>query len=307
MNRKESIILFATSVLWVVYIVMLFLSPPSPGAVSAGIVGIKLRFLQITFAVPYLLTWIMALLGWMRVSNYAKTIAEHPDGKGFDLIAKGLFALFIGILITPFLGPLKNIFSNIAAPITVIQIFSFIWFPLIGFTFLFLGTRRLVNSVKVESGSTVLHSFLFMLPFASLYIALIVTDNCRQFSVINGCTTPTYYLSDMYILFTIAIPFLSAIWAGICAILNARKYYNGVTGTVYREMFGQWLKGFSLLIAAAIILNLLLSTGTLRLGHLALLPILAVLYIFLGVQAAGYRLIAIGAEKLRKIETVTSV
>src|SRR4051812_4705150 len=51
--------------------------------------------LSLTVALPYIIIWFIALVGYLRLKTYARTIADSKDGAAFNLICAGLLGLTV--------------------------------------------------------------------------------------------------------------------------------------------------------------------------------------------------------------------
>jgi hypothetical protein len=114
----------------------------------------------------------------------------------------------------------------------------------------------------------------------------------------------TYYLKDSLIVLTIVIPSFLAWLMGIRTILNLDNYSRRVEGSIYRRALSALSWGIWAVIAGSVFLQGLQSLGSARLFKLGLAKLIIIIFALLTIQLLGYALVALGAKRLNKIETV---
>jgi hypothetical protein len=91
---------------------------------------------------------------------------------------------------------------------------------------------------------------------------------------------------------------------GIGTILNLDNYSRRVEGSIYRRALSALSWGIWAVIAGSVFLQGLQSLGSARLFKLGLAKLIIIIFALLTIQLLGYALVALGAKRLNKIETV---
>jgi hypothetical protein len=301
-------------VLILAYLAITFATDPDAARVAQyNINATQLRFILLTVSIPASLIWLAAFYGLVNVSKYAEKIKGSPDGKGFQLIARGLIFLGIGLPLNSVISSLLNygvsvgeISQNTA---TIITTHMAIVFPLVGFIFLLAGSHRLLSIIKKAKKIAAVpfeHAMGlgFVLAFVSaLYVLATFTNPAREIAVAPA-TKPTYGIPDWLTLITIVLPYIFIWGCGLYTALQLRAYQQTVGGKVYKKSLAKLNMGLVAVILTSILLQFLTAASSRFLGwHLG--SILGLIYVLLAIIAIGYILIALGAKGLAKLEEVT--
>ena len=293
---------------WLLYMYLTFYAPLTPAVKTLGLHEFQLNLLRITITIPYLAIWLVTMYGILKLNSYVKRTRQFPDGKALSKLASGLLILLIGVVFSSVLSALRSFLtfnSEVLAPITILINYSYVVFPLIGFLFIFLGSKDIIKIVKkatIPAGQKIVYLAPLLL-FAVLYVWFIFTNPIRQIST-EPTIPATYYLPDSLIILTIILPVIIGWVLGILAALNFQFYSKNVKGIIYRDSLSLFVRGIYFIIGSSIFLQALLSLGSVRLINLGLQSLLILIYLFLAIQALGYYLIFLGSNKLTKIEDV---
>lgn len=287
-----------TFILWCIYVYLTFSTPQTE--TSKNIFDLRL-----TFALPYLLIWQISVYGWVKINDYAKSIKQNADGRALMGIANGLHYLIAGIIITALVGALRSYyieFESAKVFATVFINYLHTILPLIGFFLIFEGSGKLMSSIKEKTtmGNRVILIFPIIM-LSIVYTWLTFTNPNRQI-VPNIDTSASYYLPDILIGLTIVIPAIFGWFFGALSVVQITNYKQKVKGIIYREFFQRFVYGLIGVVFASIILQALLFLGSSRLIAIGIGPLLAIIYVFIFIQAIGFGFIAQGAKQLNKIE-----
>lgn len=189
--------------------------------------------------------------------------------------------------------------------LTILTNYTHVFFPLAGFILMLRGLRIHANTVPqsipsaARSGERVIQSIGLTFLIAVAYIWLVFTNPNRQFPLTPD-SPASYYLSDPMLVLTIIFPLLTSWALGIFVALetNHRLINLGFGGRAKPLM-----NGILLIIFSSILLQLLLSLGSSRLLALGTGGILLLIYIFVGMQATGYFLLAKGTKTIAYVSS----
>lgn len=288
-------------VVWLIYLGFSLLTPQGASAAKYSLSNTTINIIKVTFALPFLLCWLLALSGWLHFRSYIHKQAKGLEHKGFTLIARGLAVLLIGLIVPGVASTIYTYFSNSAtqgSAWTITNNYINIVFPFAGFLLMFLGSVQLMKQLKLKAATwaKVLTVIVPVVLFSIFYIALIFTNPARQVS--SDPTIPaTYFISDILIIFTIIFPVVVTWAMGLLLALNLEQFSHH-TVISHKPALVSLYNGVLVIVGAAILSQALSSLGGTRFSSLNLGLILVLIYLLLGVIALGYALIARGAKKL---------
>lgn len=290
-------------ILTALYIILTFITPTDPAILHKySITQSQARQLTLTIVVPISAIWMTALYGMIKFRNYAYSIADTKEGKGFRKISHGIsvlaFSLPLSATIVAALTYAASKRPTILPEVAVIKNYTNIVLTGIGLLLIAQGSLYLVRLLKKHHDKVRPTFNLFgVIVLACLYTWLIINRPFKS----NGASV--YFLPDWIILLTIAIPYLYIWCSGMLAVYQLFIYKKNIRGTVYIKSLDYLAKGVATIIFLSIMTQLLVTlTG--RLNRLNLTPILLIVYVLVALNALGYGLIARGATKLKQIEEV---
>ncbi|MDF2461321.1 MAG: hypothetical protein K0S68_724 [Candidatus Saccharibacteria bacterium] len=286
---------------WLVYALLTLFAPEISNR-RFQLSDSALLLLRLTIIVPIHLIWLLAMRGAVAFKNYSALIAGGKESKAIDLIANGLLWTIGYLILNSVLSATTPFFAgtSVFAPLVIIRdhlapFFSLIAFFLIyrgshllrdiaGFTTWTRGTAWIVAAYSV-------FAFLFVLQFATA-------------PILDGAAagrTATSIVPHNILLFTLIVPFLSAWFMGVAALINISKYARHVKGVLYRSALVNLVRGLIVVIGFSISLQLL-NFSAKYLATLQIGAILLILYALMILYATGFFLVANGARKLAKLE-----
>jgi len=292
----------AAFLVWLAYSAATF----SPGSLAdtaqkyhLPMFGVILIFASIEL--PFLICWLFGTAGWLYFRAYVHTMPDNTaHRRGYRLVLAGLAILVLGLIVPSIISTLYARFVDAQpGPIrTWISTYTGIIFPLIGFFVASLGSRRLLESLKLKAEPW-LKSPTAVVPivvFAAFYLGLIFTNPGRQLPTAPGLTA-TYYLPDILIILTIVLPVV-ATWAfGFRMVLNL-EHYSHYVAPDHKPALANIYNGVLVIIGSIILQQVIASLGSSRLTGLNLGLILIIIYLLLIIIAVGYGLIARSARQL---------
>lgn len=268
---------------------------------SAG----QARNLRLAIVLPYVIIWFFAFLGFVKLKSYSRIINKSRNGKALSIIANGLFVLAIGLPINAIFGRLisyvEDVYPHFMATSNIVGNYLDIAIGLIGMGLIYKGAQRLTSTV--DSNVKTEPSYLVMIALALIgtsYAYLTFTNPNRQFPPEVGGHA-AYYLPDYLLLFTVVLPFIVTWYKGLHGAYYISVYRKRVVGIVYKKALGYLATGIIFVVLSRIMMRYLTSLNTIA-ESWALHYILTVVYCLLIVIAVGFGLIALGSNKLKKIE-----
>lgn len=303
LRYKNLTILFV--LLSLAYLALSLLTPPDQTALAKyNLTERELFVMKLSIAIPYVLIWFVALIGFLRFYTYSHKIGSSQDGQALSDIAQGLAWLTLWLPFTALLSALSARYA-LAHPADIAATVQFINYAnlailLTAFYLLHKGATKLLPIVKQQNYIVSQPVLLLFIVFSVLYTFLVLQDPVRQLPS-GEVTRAAYYLSDWQIVTTIIIPRLISWFWGIQAVYCLYEYRNQIKGKIYKKGFKWLAAGLTVIISMIITLRCFQSLSS-QLSDLGILAILGIVYGLLFMIAAGYGLIARGARHLQRIE-----
>jgi len=283
----------------IVYLLLTFLPAPDKAAMlQYHLTPTQLRLLDITLIIPILLIWFAAFYGSQRLFAYSRLIQGNKDGREVRKIAQGLFALAVGFALSSIVSSTLSIIArhhlSFLPTSVIISNYLGAMYPLVAFILLGVGARGLSDMAKVKLHPWALNVVVFVVLALGVVLCSLIAFDHTQLRTL-------YHLSPEVLMLTLGLPVTFIWFLGLQAAMELYVYGQGVAGVVYR-------KGWSLLslgVGGIILINIALQyLGTLAgwLRGLSLTELLLLLYVLLLLLIAAFIVVALGAQKLTKIE-----
>lgn len=292
-------------ILSLVYLGISTFSKPDPATLTKyHITSAKLTAIVLTISLPYIVIWVVALIGYIRFNTYVDLIKRSKDGAAFKTMSHGLLLLAAWL---PVSAVASSVATNVyqknpgrtAAMIILVNYIN-ILLLLPGYALLYRGARKLLPLVKTSAATLSQSINVAFISFASAYTFVTLEDPARHMAT-SGVPVAAYYLPDWLIIFTLVIPRLIMWYLGVKAVQYLYLYRNKVRGVLYKQALDNLARGFGGVVLITIILRIIQSLST-PLSKLSLAALLGIIYVLLIMIAVGYGFIASGAKKLQQIE-----
>lgn len=291
---------------WLVYILLTIAAPASQNT-QTQIDEVTRLVLTATLLIPYMLTWLIAVVGWYHFNRFAAaTERKHARNyAGFRLISRGLGILIFDLISIPLINAARKVWAtdgDAAAILTILSNYLHILIPLIAFICLFLGSRKLVQSshYAIAVRSTILPSLVATSLFTVLFTIAVFGNTSRQVATEAG-RFASYYISDPLIVLTIIIPLAATWFAGLQAVLQIERYVHSLSQAKWRRAIVNLFHGLLAVISSSIILQAITAFGSEQLQQVNLILIIVIIYLFIILQAVGYFFIRASAKQLRHL------
>jgi uncharacterized ParB-like nuclease family protein len=258
----------------------------------------ELRGLDVTIIIMEALIWYAAFYGYDRLRRYSQLIKADAEGKHINTLSRGLLLLSIGLPISAIVSSLLTLIAShhpdfTAASIIIRNYFSVI-FPLIAFLFINVGARNLGNLGKTRPRLLYINIIvLSVLILGVIFCCLIVLEHKEL--------RTTYHLSPELVMLTLGIPYMYTWFLGLFAVAELQKYSSKVAGILYRKGWNLLIGGLAAIIFLSIAIQYLATLSS-WITSLSLGSLLLLLYVLLLLLVGAYIVLALGAQRLMKIE-----
>jgi hypothetical protein len=290
----------------VVYLLQTFLIKVNPTVLAKyRIDTLEDHVIALTVALPYIVIWLVALVGYLRLQNYGKAIGREREGVAFTGIASGVLWLSLWLPLSSIVaGFSTQYYTNhpdaTASLVRFNNYFNLI-ILLLGTWLVYRGTEKLLSIVnykkKVIVSQTYMYAYLIL---AGLYVYFTFQDPARQFPT-HTVAVASYYEPNWLLFLTLVIPRLIYGFFGLMAVYNIYLYNTKVKGSLYKQALKYLTQGLIAVIITTAILRCIQSLST-PLEKFSLQAVLILVYVLLLLIAIGYVLIAKGAKKLQQFE-----
>jgi hypothetical protein len=303
LKYKLTAALFA--LLGIVYLLQVFLYRTSSSTLTKyHISQHHAQTIVFSVAAPYLIVWFVALLGYLGLKAYVHVIDGGKDGKGFSLIAKGLFFLVLWLptssIISSFVAHVYTLHPHLTPSMVMLNNYLGMVLLIPAFILIDAGAKRLVSLVKKPVYTLSQGWTIAFICFAVLYTLLTIHDPARH-DPTKLVSVASYYEPDWVIVTTIIIPRLITWFLGAQAVQNIYRYRKQIKGALYTAALGNLAFGLASAITCTIILRCAQSIST-DLERLSLSLVLVVVYSSVLLIGISYVFVVKGARKLRRIE-----
>ncbi|HVX58742.1 MAG TPA: hypothetical protein VG964_03340 [Candidatus Saccharimonadales bacterium] len=298
-KRSYSFVFFVLSA---GYILLTIIPAPDPGTLANyDLSPQKYRWLVLPIVLFLIIIWSAGFFGSLRVKSYARMIRRSADGRGFNMLSNGILVLAIT---QPLMFDLNAVVHLIGRyhpatreSLTIIN--NYVDVLLMGAAMLLIGigAETLVKLVKTGGKLATERSWvLLFIIFSSIYGYFLVSEPTA-----GDPNRRVYYLPHWLLLVSVVVPYLFFWYLGLRGSQQLLQYQNKVRGRLYKHALRYLSAGIATVVISSV-LTRTLSTASPKLSHLNLTPLLLIIYGLLVVIAAGYVLIALGSNRLKKIE-----
>ena len=283
------------------YILLAIFLPPNTAIIQTyNLSNTEYHTLMVLVGLPMVAVWFAAFYGYIKLAQYARSIRSHPEGKAFRHLARGVKWLAWGLPacnnLNALLGGLAHSFHGFLPAAIIISHYAFLAIALLAFTAMANGARELADIHGKLPTKQVIRISIILLIALSVAYTYVTTHS------VTSHRNP-YHLPVWLILLTIIIPYLYAWIMGLVAAFQIAAYRRSVSGLLYQRALSMLASGAMMAIVAAIIYQYV-SGSSAYLRRIHLNGSLLLLYLILLVYAAGFVLMARGAQRLRRIEEV---
>jgi hypothetical protein len=288
------------------YIFLIFLLPASTITMRDYHLSVfEYHIVTFAIALPALVVWLAAFIGYAKLREYAQAIRKTPEGIYFDQLAEGCtwlaWSLPISTIIPTILNAVANKYPGFHASAIIISNYLSLVLPLIGFSVIASASRGLIGNIKVKL--SLANARVIILGFLILGVLYCFLTFSRFDLNSLGSTSNPYFLPAWLMVITVTVPYLYAWFMGILGVYEMTLFSKHVRGVLYRQALGFVVGGLLAVILSSVALQYINSVEP-RVGHLVFSYKLVLVSLFRIVGGGGFILIALGANRLQKIEEV---
>lgn len=288
------------------YVALILILPASAATRDAyHFSNFEYRIVALLVALPTLAVWLAAFVGYAQLRGYAASIRKTPEGIYFDQLAEGstwlAWSLPVSVIVPSVLNAVADSHPGFHATAIIISNYVSLLLPLVAFSVIASASRGLLSTVKVKL--SLANTRMIIVGFLLLGV-LYCYFTFRHFDLSSlGSSHNPYYLPLWLMITTVTVPYLYAWFMGILATFELTLFRKHVRGVLYKQPLGLLVGGLLTVILSSVALQYTSSVEP-RVGHLVLNHRLVLTLAFRIIGGVGFVLIALGANRLRKIEEV---
>ncbi len=273
--------------------------PPDPQALHRlHISSLAYHVAVLVLLVPYGVIWYAAFYAFAKLKEYSRTIQGFDDGQAFHSITVGMGVLAFGLIsqaaVSIIMGDIASHNHGFKPASVIIDNYLDVLVGLVAFMYINSGTHLLTRLGKNRPRLTGLRIFaLLFISLAVVFTRLVTTYHARHHEV--------YYLNTPLLIATFIIPELFAWFAALLSAYEFGLYAKFAKGLLYRGALRQFSYGIVVAIAGSVASQFVSNTFAGKVSR-SLGSLLLAEYALLVTVAVGLILMALGAQKLKKIE-----
>jgi hypothetical protein len=294
------------AVLTLLYVVLIFALPANTQVTqSYHLRGLDYHVLLFAINLPSLVVWFAAFYSYSKLYGYARSIPSAPEGKDFKRLADGCawlaWSLPAPAIISLVLFAVANNHGGFNGAAVIITNYSNLLLPLVGFTLIGGAARSLVTRAKVRFAANSMRGLVLLFVMIGVLYCYLTFRHLSLGSL--GATHNPYYLPVWLAVLSVIVPYLYAWFVGLLAAYEISGYSKNVRGLLYRQPLQLLVGGLITVVTSSVALEYIGVINP-RVGHLVLDYKLLLTLAFRIAGGLGFTLIAIGANRLKKIEEV---
>lgn len=272
--------------------------PPDPGSLKElHATATAYRLAVATLLIPYMLIWYTSFYAFAKLQEYSAPLKDTKDGAGFRRITFGMgtlaFSLVVPTIISLILNNIASHHHGFKPAAVIIDNYLGLFPGLVAFWLLLSGARKLLTTVRGKTQQLDLrwHAPWFLL--LSVVFSRLVLENQFRWH--------PYHLGVWLLVLTFIVPFLYGWVVGLLSAYSLNVYANSVKGSLYQIAIKRFAAGISVTIMGSIAIQFVNITLAQRINK-SLGIVLLIDYCLLIIIAIGLILMAVGTNKLKKIE-----
>lgn len=290
----------------IVYTVLIFVLPTNATVMHEhSLTALQYRVLVFAIALPSLMAWLAAFVGYARLHQYAKAVADTPEGPSFKQLAKGCtwlaWSLPVPVIMTFILNAYANTHPDFRPTAIILSNYIYLVFPLVALTLIGMASRALTTSASLTFSVARARSIIVAYIVAGLLYCYFTFQHFDLTSL-SSASNP-YYLPLWLMVVSVIIPYLYSWFIGLLAAFEIAIFSKNVKGVLYRQALRMLVTGLVVVVLSSIALQYI-NTVSPRVGYTVLDSKLIIMSVFRVMTGLGFVLIAIGANRLQKIEDV---
>lgn len=292
--------------LMILFLALTFVLPVSNNATATyQLTDLQYRYLLLLVKVPLIAAWSIAFYGYRRLYNYAQRIADAPEGEDFAAMARGTGWMAWGFAIPPVISSFLGIFADSHPAVrtfsTSFNSYLYLIVTVIALSFIAAGIRKLARRSKVSLEMKHTRFLVFALVGMSVLFCSLIAGRLHGNSLSDSYNA--FYVPNIMVWTTIAVPYLYAWGLGIVAAVELILVARRTSGIIYKQALQYLATGLITLILTMSALQYFRAIIP-RNGHVTINGALIMIFAIYAVNALGGVLLAIGAKRLKRIEEI---
>ena len=299
--------LFEYLILTAIFFLLVAILPANTSVMQDyGLSTHQYHILLFLVELPLAAVWFAAFFGYARLSQYAASVSNTAEGRGYEKLARGFKWLAFGLVIPSIVSLIVNAIAdkhpNFHATAIITSNYLTVFFALVAFSIISNASRTLNHYKKQPDGLVSNKSILLL--FVTLAVAFCYLI-FRHVAIAAGITSSDnpYYLPIWLLMVTLVIPFLYAWFVGLLAAYDLGQLAKHSKGVLYKQAVHLLAGGVSIVIASLIAIQFLRSVIP-RTGHVSLNLVLVTIYLIYIVNVIGFAMISVSASRLKRIEDI---
>lgn len=263
------------------------------------------RLLSILVNLPLIMVWFVAFWGYTRLKSYVRALGKAKEAKGYRLLTKGMAwlacVLPVTAIIDRLLSGLSDNHPKAHDTTLIISNYFNLLLPFVAFIIIFVAAKVLLKSQKPavrEAQSPVLMAVFLLFGALYCYLILKTADLTSLTSSSNIYTLPVWL-----IIVSLIIPYLYSWFIGLLASYDLLLLSRNIPGVLYKRALAYLTSGLIAIILSFITIQYLTALWPLK-QHLVFNYQLVIITLFRIIGGFGFILLAVGANKLKRIEEV---
>ncbi len=296
----------SSALLVLIYTVLIFLLPINQDTMQAyHLSSIDYRIITFIIALPAMLSWFAAFVGYVELHQYAHYIRKTTEGEHFNRLATGCawlaWSLPLPVILALLLNAASGKWPSFHGPAVIISNYVNLLLPLIAFSIIGAASRGLVGDAKLKFSLASARVIIILFLSAGVLYCYLTFRHFNSTSLAS--TDNPYFLPLWLMVLTVTIPYLYAWFVGLLAAYEITLFSKHLDGVLYRQALRLLVGGLIAVIISSIALQYINSVQP-RVGNLMVDYRLALSTLFRIIGGIGFVLLAMGALRLKKIEEV---
>lgn len=290
----------------IIYVILIFLLPVNHATMHAHHLStFEFRMLLLALNLPTIVAWLAAFIGYAKLREYVQLVRKTPEGLYFDKLATGAawlaWSLPIPAIIILLLNGIANDWGNFYPATIIIGNYLRLVFPLIAFSIIGVASRGLVGLAKIKFGFASSRIIAVLFLGAGVLYCLLTFKHFNPSSLTS--TANPYFLPIWLMVLTIIVPYLYTWFVGLLAAYEITLFSRETHGVLYRQALRLVVLGLVVIIASSIALQYIRGVQP-RIDRSTLDYYMVLSSVSHLIGGSGFVLMAIGAERLKRIEEV---
>lgn len=300
MNLKSRIFYWYVAFVLAFICIALIPTPDKATLTKYHLSASSVRILDLTLIIPEAGIWFAAFYGSQKFYRYSQLIKGSKDGPHIAKLSRGLLLLAFGLPIVALTSSILNLialhhpgFKNTSV---VVGNYITLLFPLLAFFWIGLGARGLSDMSHARPRFWVANLVILAVIILGVVFCCLIVLNHRTLRT-------SYHMSPQLVMLTLGAPYMYVWLLGLTALAELRAYSLKLRGIVYRQGWRLLIAGLASIILLSILLQYLTTLAS-WITSLSLNGVLLLLYGLLILLGGAYIVLALGAQRLMKIEEV---